>query len=532
MLRSDDIAELLERDELPERSLWHAVWSLARSSWRGEDGSAAWPAQTDAVALLGKRMADAPPEVRAKKLRKLLSALMLPYERITSLDGAQAFSCLREINLRCNALTRLSALPPTLVVAHLYGNSIDAIGGEGGESLHLPQLEHLGLAYNRLTSLDSLRRLRAPALLSLDMSYNPITQLPPSCAPLRAFPTLGQLYMNGCPVALTAGFRAYVLACCPSLLRLDDVDVSEDDKTAAAALRGEDSSSPHDEDALVWTPPESPPPHTVRFHVRLSRMHWLPLPSAAEEAEAAAAAAAGAAGGGESSSGRGRSRKGGRGKGGRSGKGGREEADSADSGPTEEDYARGYSLSYSYQIALRGPLSHCMKSQVKQLQEPLQFAVAGDISLPPTEALTHSLYFESVRVELIELAHASRVERPDESSGKAGGDDEDDGPAEPPPALPEDSEEVIGDLRLDLRSLLDASSAAGFQLDSLLSLKRPPAAPLPTGVRRGQHPHMEVEMMLVRDVEEEVEVAEKEAEEGKEGADGEDDEAEGDGGRE
>ncbi|ETV94250.1 hypothetical protein H310_11925 [Aphanomyces invadans] len=161
-------------------------------------------------------------------LCKMVHNLRLTKLAIDRIDDAFGSECslLERLDVSDNVLTTLGHLPPTIVEVDAYNNQLDAVGAASPT----PCLVHLGLGLNRFTSLPTLSHPQT--LLSLDLSYNHITQLPHVLAGLDVFHGLRHLFLMGNPVALCRGYRQALLAGHPNLYVLDDIAVGDREKDA------------------------------------------------------------------------------------------------------------------------------------------------------------------------------------------------------------------------------------------------------------------------------------------------------------
>jgi hypothetical protein len=94
------------------------------------------------------------------------------------------------------------------------------------------------LGYNLLTSLNSTQLPAASwrNLISLDVSYNQVTDIGSMAVALEALPNLHALVACGNPIALLSTYRAYILANIPQLEYLDDVRVSRSEQVGAGGV--------------------------------------------------------------------------------------------------------------------------------------------------------------------------------------------------------------------------------------------------------------------------------------------------------
>ncbi|PIK59795.1 hypothetical protein BSL78_03250 [Apostichopus japonicus] len=106
--------------------------------------------------------------------------------------------------------------------------------------LKFPALKELTLSANQLSTVDckylprSLKLLSVfanrPYLLSLDLSYNCLTELKDLTQKLQTLPKLRNLALIGNPLALIPGYRGFTVDSLRSLSILDDTQISADEK--------------------------------------------------------------------------------------------------------------------------------------------------------------------------------------------------------------------------------------------------------------------------------------------------------------
>ncbi|XP_022372805.1 leucine-rich repeat-containing protein 43 [Enhydra lutris kenyoni] len=147
--------------------------------------------------------------------------------------GLLKFLKLEELVLSANQIKEIDAinLPPTLKVLELYGNKISSV--ECLCTRPPPHLQHLGLGHNKLLGpLESLYVTADywPNLVSLDLSFNDLTDLQGLIASLRTLPHLRVLVLQGNPLALVPYYRGFTIDSLPPLCVLDDITVSPSEK--------------------------------------------------------------------------------------------------------------------------------------------------------------------------------------------------------------------------------------------------------------------------------------------------------------
>ncbi|XP_033901582.3 leucine-rich repeat-containing protein 43-like isoform X3 [Acipenser ruthenus] len=143
------------------------------------------------------------------------------------------FVNLDELILSANYITEINSthLPRTLKVLELCANEISSMKGI---SCSPPAgLTHLGLGYNKLSSPSEYKYLEAsfwPVLLSLDLSFNNLVDLPDLVCKLSSLSRLRTLVLMGNPLALTPSYRGFLVDSLPKLALLDDVRVLPDER--------------------------------------------------------------------------------------------------------------------------------------------------------------------------------------------------------------------------------------------------------------------------------------------------------------
>uniref|UniRef100_A0A7N5KGN2 Leucine rich repeat containing 43 n=1 Tax=Ailuropoda melanoleuca TaxID=9646 RepID=A0A7N5KGN2_AILME len=147
--------------------------------------------------------------------------------------GLLKFLKLEELVLSANQIKEIDAvnLPPTLKVLELYGNKMSSM--ECLWTRPPPHLQHLGLGQNKLLGpLESLYVTADhwPNLVSLDLSFNDLTDLQGMIASLSTLPHLRLLVLQGNPLALVPYYRGFTIDSLSQLCVLDDITVSPSEK--------------------------------------------------------------------------------------------------------------------------------------------------------------------------------------------------------------------------------------------------------------------------------------------------------------
>ncbi|XP_040433406.1 leucine-rich repeat-containing protein 43 isoform X1 [Cygnus olor] len=140
---------------------------------------------------------------------------------------------LEELILCANQISRVTSanLPRTLKVLELCCNAVADLQELCAQPP--PQLQHLGLGYNRLCGPSQDKYLTAdfwPNLISLDLSFNNLTELPGLVSQLSSLQKLRVLVLQGNPLALVPAYRGFVVDSLPQLSVLDDIHVGPDER--------------------------------------------------------------------------------------------------------------------------------------------------------------------------------------------------------------------------------------------------------------------------------------------------------------
>ncbi|EDV21715.1 uncharacterized protein TRIADDRAFT_59717 [Trichoplax adhaerens] len=164
-------------------------------------------------------------------IRSYFKTLRFVDEKITQIDeGMLQLVSLEELTLSANNLVTIESknLPKSLQVLELCANQISDL-----TSLcrHPLPLRHLGLGYNRISSLRNYFSSNSwPHLLSLDLSYNNLTNLPDVMATLALLPKLRNLVLQGNPLSFSPAYRGAFIDAIRSLTSLDDILITADEK--------------------------------------------------------------------------------------------------------------------------------------------------------------------------------------------------------------------------------------------------------------------------------------------------------------
>uniref|UniRef100_G1MZH9 Leucine rich repeat containing 43 n=1 Tax=Meleagris gallopavo TaxID=9103 RepID=G1MZH9_MELGA len=140
---------------------------------------------------------------------------------------------LEELILCANQISRITSanLPRTLKVLELCCNAVSDLQGLCAQPP--PELQHLGLGYNRLHGPLQDKHLTAdfwPNLISLDLSFNNLTDLFGLVSQLSSLKKLRTLVLQGNPLALIPAYRGFVVDSLPKLSFLDDIHIGLDER--------------------------------------------------------------------------------------------------------------------------------------------------------------------------------------------------------------------------------------------------------------------------------------------------------------
>lgn len=150
---------------------------------------------------------------------------------VTDVDeGLLRLQNLSELTLTANFISSVNSkhLPDTLQVLELCANEISDISSL---CVRPPLLLHLGLGYNSISYIDDyITGSYWPALLSLDLSNNNLTDLLDIVRKMSTLPKLRNLILIGNPLSLIPGYRGYTIDSLRRLSILDDIRISADER--------------------------------------------------------------------------------------------------------------------------------------------------------------------------------------------------------------------------------------------------------------------------------------------------------------
>ncbi|XP_032509965.1 leucine-rich repeat-containing protein 43 [Phocoena sinus] len=164
---------------------------------------------------------------------KQLCAPFPPFQVSLVDNDLLKFVKLEELVLSANQIKEIDTtnLPPTLKVLELYGNKMTSM--ECLCTRPPPRLQHLGLGHNKLLGpLESLYVTSDywPNLISLDLSFNDLTDLQGMVSGLRTLRRLRLLVLQGNPLALVPCYRGFIIDGLSGLCVLDDITVAPSEK--------------------------------------------------------------------------------------------------------------------------------------------------------------------------------------------------------------------------------------------------------------------------------------------------------------
>ena len=167
-----------------------------------------------------------------------LTSLKLDGNMLQSVVGIQCLSYLEVLSIRDNQLFTCDGLRELKSLRQLDVSSNDL--GDLGNLSALSRLEVLRAADNHLTALGNLESLQA--LQSLDIANNHFKSLE-EIQELRPLPLLKSLLVAGSPMMDAADVRLHVLNILPTLVSLDGVAASAEEKVHAFNLHGVDNQA-------------------------------------------------------------------------------------------------------------------------------------------------------------------------------------------------------------------------------------------------------------------------------------------------
>ncbi|NXS04470.1 LRC43 protein, partial [Oxylabes madagascariensis] len=157
-------------------------------------------------------------------------------------EGLLRFQQLEELILSANSISRVNSthLPRTLKVLELCCNAVEDLQDLCARPP--PELQHLGLGYNRLCGPSQEKHLTMdfwPNLVSLDLSFNSLTDLLELVSQLSTLQKLHILVLQGNPLALIPTYRGFLVDSLPKLSILDDIHIQPEERQQFHGLAGQ-----------------------------------------------------------------------------------------------------------------------------------------------------------------------------------------------------------------------------------------------------------------------------------------------------
>lgn len=139
---------------------------------------------------------------------------------------------LNEISLHQLHIEKIEVLDricPRLQILYLQNNLISKI-----ENLkRMKDLKYINLALNNLTRIEGLQRCEKLDKLDMTVNFVDMDTFERSIDNLKENKFLDELYLTGNPCTEFEGYRSYVIACLPTLRRLDGQDVTRSERIIA-----------------------------------------------------------------------------------------------------------------------------------------------------------------------------------------------------------------------------------------------------------------------------------------------------------
>ncbi|XP_029881504.2 leucine-rich repeat-containing protein 43 [Aquila chrysaetos chrysaetos] len=176
----------------------------------------------------------APELVHGSNVFQVLRSLRIVGKGVEEVDeGLLQLQQLEELILSTNQISRITSanLPRTLKVLELCCNVVADLQDLCAQPP--PELQHLGLGYNRLCGPSEDKYLTAafwPNLVSLDLSFNNFTDLLGLVSQLSSLQKLRILLLQGNPLALIPTYRGFLVDSLPRLSILDDIHIGPEER--------------------------------------------------------------------------------------------------------------------------------------------------------------------------------------------------------------------------------------------------------------------------------------------------------------
>ncbi|NXI07879.1 LRC43 protein, partial [Irena cyanogastra] len=177
--------------------------------------------------LLREASVLAPELLRGSRVFQVVRSLRILDKGVEEVDeGLLQFQQLEELVLSANHISRVTSahLPRTLKVLELCCNAVGDLQDLCAQPP--PELQHLGLGYNQLCGPSQEKHFTVdfwPNLVSLDLSFNSLTDLLGLVSQLCTLQNLRILVLQGNPLALIPTYRGFLVDSLPKLSILDDI---------------------------------------------------------------------------------------------------------------------------------------------------------------------------------------------------------------------------------------------------------------------------------------------------------------------
>lgn len=208
-----------------------------------------WSKETKSL----RKIAIETPEVLKEPnfVMKHFTTLRIVNKNVSDIDDCiLKFVNLKELILSANLIEELDGrnFPKGLEVLELAVNNVKDLSGLRGDNLS--SLLHLGLAHNQVSfvSSRSLTPDQWPSLLSLDLSYNNLSDLKTTVEILKQLPVLRNLLLIGNPLYLSKSYHGLIIDNMPGLSFLDNAPISADDRhhfKSFSRIKDIDTNSSH-----------------------------------------------------------------------------------------------------------------------------------------------------------------------------------------------------------------------------------------------------------------------------------------------
>ncbi|XP_064583081.1 leucine-rich repeat-containing protein 43 [Zonotrichia leucophrys gambelii] len=169
----------------------------------------------------------APELLHGSSVSQLVKSLRILDKGVEEVDeGLLQFQQLEELILSANHISRVTSahLPRTLKVLELCHNDVDDLQELCAQPP--PELQHLGLGYNQLCGPSQEKHFTVdfwPNLVSLDLSFNSLTDLLELVSQLSTLQKLRILLLQGNPLSLIPAYRGFLVDSLPRLSIFDDI---------------------------------------------------------------------------------------------------------------------------------------------------------------------------------------------------------------------------------------------------------------------------------------------------------------------